>query len=560
MELKNPNFSYTGTLHEFPAQVVIETSADLGDLDTHDVLRILDHVNTIIRLNNFESMLPELMDYMILIAGASTATFYLVDHNSEELVFTKVRNEAASHLEGLRIKKDQGVVGAAVSERQPIIVEDLANDPRWLYSSSNVESQLYNALTIPLIVANEVEGAIQLFNYHRPVVKLLQVIGNFLMTEVDRYIKLEATQQQNKRLKTLIEVIGHISGTLDRDQLMQLVTEHTSQLVGAERSSIFIVDPETDEVAAHVSYKTPPPNTNQNSKPQPTFVKWIPDRNSTVQPPGGSHSRVSEAKTQWRTGFMTRSALTIPLQAGPITLNQNQLSGEQILGGLMAVNQNQVAFNDEDAQLLEILANQTSTILQVTDLFEDANQLLVDVIKALAATIDAKDPYTRGHSLRVSTYAVAIATELGFSLAEINDIRIGSLLHDVGKIGVPDKILMKPDKLTPAEYHHVKEHPLVGFNIMSEVQMLKPVLPAIAEHHERLDGSGYPHGLKVTQISPMGRIVAVADVYDALTTDRPYRKALSIESATLYLKNNVDTYFDKKYVNAFIPFIKKELL
>jgi putative nucleotidyltransferase with HDIG domain len=199
---------------------------------------------------------------------------------------------------------------------------------------------------------------------------------------------------------------------------------------------------------------------------------------------------------------------------------------------------------------MQILANQTSTFLQVAEMYEGAGELFLDAIRALAAAIDAKDPYTQGHSQRVSDYSVLISRELGLDDAQINDIRIASLLHDIGKIGIPDAILLKGGSLTPEEYDGIKRHPSTGVNILSQVRLLEPVLPGIAEHHERLNGSGYPSHKAGTQISLMGRIVAVADVFDAMTSGRPYRPALSAAAVLAYLEENAGVLFDAACVQA----------
>ncbi len=172
------------------------------------------------------------------------------------------------------------------------------------------------------------------------------------------------------------------------------------------------------------------------------------------------------------------------------------------------------------------------------------------VIKSLAAAVDAKDPYTKGHSQRVSDYSVLIARELGLDETLVNDVRIGSLLHDIGKIGIPDSILLKNGTLNFEEIELMRQHPRTGVNILSEVKLLDPMRPAILEHHERLDGSGYPAKLTDQQISWMGRIVAVADVFDAMTSKRPYRQALSVQEVLSYLQQKAGSLFDAPCVRA----------
>ena len=234
---------------------------------------------------------------------------------------------------------------------------------------------------------------------------------------------------------------------------------------------------------------------------------------------------------------------------------------ERVIGNLIALNKRSGSFDDEDTQLLGILASQASTVLQIARLYDETNELLLSFIEVLAATIDAKDPYTCGHSQRVSELSVSIAQEMGKDGDFIHDLRIGSLLHDFGKIGVKDNILTKPSRLTNKEYDEIKKHPSIGHRIIEQIGQLQNVLPAIIQHHERLDGTGYPSGLHGEQISLMGQIVAVADVFDALTRDRPYRKAMDTEAAIDYLQQNAGTHFDGACVGAILNYLlRKESL
>jgi putative nucleotidyltransferase with HDIG domain len=170
----------------------------------------------------------------------------------------------------------------------------------------------------------------------------------------------------------------------------------------------------------------------------------------------------------------------------------------------------------------------------------------------MVASIDAKDPYTNGHSQRVSEFSVAIGRQLGLSPEGIHQLRIGALLHDIGKIGIPDHILSKPGHLTPEEITKIKEHPTIGANIMKNVRLLREELPALAEHHEHIDGTGYPNGLAGGQISLFGRIVAVADVFDALTSIRPYRQPMDVEEVLNRMQVDSGSHFDHDCVQALI--------
>jgi HD-GYP domain-containing protein (c-di-GMP phosphodiesterase class II) len=179
-------------------------------------------------------------------------------------------------------------------------------------------------------------------------------------------------------------------------------------------------------------------------------------------------------------------------------------------------------------------------------------ELFLGTVKSLAAAIDGKDPYTRGHSERVSRFSMAIAQRLGLPDDEIEKIRISAVLHDVGKIGIDDVILKKPSALTDEEFEIMKKHPQKGYKIMSQIPGIKEFLPGMYMHHEMVNGKGYPQGLKGDEIPLMARIVSVADTFDAMTTDRPYQKALKFEDAIERIKSFVGTRYDEQVVAAFV--------
>jgi HD-GYP domain-containing protein (c-di-GMP phosphodiesterase class II) len=183
---------------------------------------------------------------------------------------------------------------------------------------------------------------------------------------------------------------------------------------------------------------------------------------------------------------------------------------------------------------------------------EENRQLFIGTVKALAAAIDGKDPYTRGHSERVARFSLAIGESLGLPDDEMEKLRISALLHDVGKIAIEDNILKKPAALTPEEFEVMKQHPQKGFKIMSQIPAMKDFLPGMYMHHEMMDGKGYPQGLKGDDIPMQARIVSVADTFDAMTTDRPYQKGMSLEDAIERIKTFVGTRYDPKVVDALV--------
>jgi len=189
-------------------------------------------------------------------------------------------------------------------------------------------------------------------------------------------------------------------------------------------------------------------------------------------------------------------------------------------------------------------------IAQLKQAAEENRELFLGSIRMLAAAIDEKDPYTRGHSDRVAKYSMHVGSQLGLSPEDLDRLRIAALLHDVGKIGVDDRVLKKPGALTPEEFEVMKQHPSKGANIMRPVSQLKDMLPGIELHHEHVDGHGYPYGLKGEEIPLMARIIAVADTLDAMTTNRPYQSAMELDEALARIRGVTGTKFDVYVVEA----------
>lgn len=188
-------------------------------------------------------------------------------------------------------------------------------------------------------------------------------------------------------------------------------------------------------------------------------------------------------------------------------------------------------------------------------------QLLESFMTSLSTTLDARDPYTSGHSSRVAKFSFEIGHELGLEKDDLDLLYQTALLHDIGKIGVPDHVFLKEGKLTEEEFAHIKAHPVIGENILKQVQPASKVvgmLPGIRHHHERIDGKGYPDGLKEQQIPLYGRIIAVADSFDAMTSDRPYRKGMGEEKALNILLDGKGTQWDSEMVDAFIAVMNRK--
>ncbi|MCB9836205.1 MAG: HD-GYP domain-containing protein [Phycisphaera sp.] len=205
-----------------------------------------------------------------------------------------------------------------------------------------------------------------------------------------------------------------------------------------------------------------------------------------------------------------------------------------------------------DTKLIEAAASFSSIFLSNARLFDQQKKLFVGIVESLSAAIDAKDAYTNGHSERVAYLGEQIALNLGMSAKDAERVRICGLLHDVGKIGVPESVLCKPGHLTDVEFEHIKKHPEIGYRILKDLTGLEDVLPGVLHHHERYDGRGYPHGLKGEDIPHMARILACADTFDAMSSNRAYRNAMPREKVLAELERCKNAQFDTDVVDAFL--------
>lgn len=184
-------------------------------------------------------------------------------------------------------------------------------------------------------------------------------------------------------------------------------------------------------------------------------------------------------------------------------------------------------------------------------------ETVTQIIAALVAAIEMTDGYTYGHSLRDAAYAAALADEMGLPPQQVENIRRGALLHDIGKVFVSERILRKSDELTDEEFESVRKHSALGAGVLSKVQALKDVARIVRHHHERFDGSGYPDGLADDRIPLGARVVAVVDAFGAMTTDRPYRKTMSVEEAVAELERHAGDQFDPRVVEAFLRLLQR---
>lgn len=347
-------------------------------------------------------------------------------------------------------------------------------------------------------------------------------------------------------LETLLKISKKVSSSLSLERVSDAILDEAKSLLSTDYSALFLPD-ENSRHLILIGAKGFKSNQIENLKVLGSWEKInvelvrnlkaiiVNDIKKSVKFRG---KRIPFSKEKFPLGAF----LAVPLRAD-----------SDVIGALVVSNnkKRRAFFTDEDKKLLYTLANHVAIALLNAKLHRNLRNLFINTVTSLVTAVDAKDPYTHGHSKRVALYSVAIAEEAGILPGSLEDLRLSGLLHDVGKIGISDSILSKKARLNQEEIKKIRRHPIVGLRIVSSVINSKNVLGGIAEHHEQFDGKGYPGRLKGKDISLAGRIVAVADTFDTLTTDRPYQKAFTAKEAFLEIAKNAGGQFDPAVVKAF---------
>ncbi len=351
-----------------------------------------------------------------------------------------------------------------------------------------------------------------------------------------------------QQLSTLTKLSSLINSTLDPREIRKRAIEAATKLMDAEAGSLLLVDQETGELFFEVAFGEKGEKLKEiRLKKGEGIAGWV----AVHKEPIVIHDVQSDQRffklADEKTTFITKNMICVPVK-----------TKKKILGVLQAINKKEGSFDKEDLKVFIALANQVAIAIENAYLYEELKKVFYDTAMALVDAIEKRDPYTGGHTKRVMNYSVAVGKAMELSKKELEDLRLAAILHDVGKIGVRDDVLLKKDKLNPHELEKMYRHPDYGAEILSHVKQLKDIIPGVRSHHERFDGKGYPDNLSGKEIPLIGRIIAVADTFDAMTTDRPYRKALNVKTALKELRDNTKSQFDKEVVEAFSKAYKED--
>ena len=344
------------------------------------------------------------------------------------------------------------------------------------------------------------------------------------------------------QLRTLTKLSAILNSTLDPKEVQKRAMEAATELMNAQVGSLLLVDEKNNELYFEVALGEKGAQVKAiRLKIGEGIAGWVAQHGEPLIVEDVQKDPRFAKKADKKSSFVTRNMICVPVRIK-----------DKTIGVLQAINKEEGAFAQEHLELFQMLANQVGIAIENARLMEDLRQTFYETAEALAEAIEKRDPYTGGHTKRVLTYSMAAAGYMGLSPEEMEQLKLSAILHDIGKIGVEDRVLRKQASLNDEEFGLMKTHPRMGAEIMQHVEKLKYVIPGMKYHHERFDGKGYPEGLKDVEIPLIARIISVADTFDAMTSDRPYRKGLSDEAAISELMKFSAIQFDPDVVKAFI--------
>ncbi|OGV98941.1 MAG: phosphohydrolase [Nitrospinae bacterium RIFCSPLOWO2_12_39_15] len=362
-------------------------------------------------------------------------------------------------------------------------------------------------------------------------------------TVIENTRLFEKYDDKVKKLKILKEVSQVLNSTLDEKEVRRRAMEAATRLMNAEVGSLLLIDQKTRELFFEVALGERGEQVKEIRLAMGEGIAgWVAEIGQPLIVNDVQKDPRFSRKADDKSAFKTRNMICVPVKIR-----------DKVSGVLQAINKlNGQPFTQWDLEEFGSLAAQVAIAIENANLYKELKEAFLGTAEALGDAIEAKDAYTAGHTRRVLSYSLLMGRHLDITPAELENLKLAAALHDIGKIGVEDQILQKQGKLNEAEKKKMDNHTVIGPKIVENIKQMRPVIPGICYHHEEYDGTGYPQQLKGEQIPLIARIIAVADCFDAMTTDRPYRKALSIQTALDELQKMAGTQFDGKVVEAFI--------
>lgn len=525
----------------------------LETIQLRDTVAIYELSKAIAFTIDTSTILAKVADGALQQTDADEVSIMLPTHEGDELYVAVTRGDHRDTILGQRVSFGQGIAGWVAQHREPLILNGEVNDPR--FAPIRPRSNIHSAVCVPLLVGNKLVGLLNVNRTrHRRLftlgqVKALTIFTSTAAAALETALLFEDANRRLQQLQALRAIDMAITGSTDLRVVLGVLLERVTAALDINAASVLLLNPysQTLEFAAGRGFRAK----------------------------GIEASRVRLGEGYAGRAALERRIISVPDLAamGGAFVRSAQLAGEgfvsyhaapliakgEVRGVLEVFHRTLHSSNSEWLTFLEALAGQAAIAIENGALFNNLQRSNAELVLAYDTTLegwsralDLRDKETEGHTQRVAELTLRLARTVGVSEEELIHVRRGALLHDIGKMGIPDSILLKPGPLTEEEWNVMRQHPVYAYELLLPIEYLRPALDIPYCHHEKWDGTGYPRGLKSEQIPLAARIFAVVDVWDALRSERPYRPAWSAEKAQAHIREQAGKHFDPKVVKAFL--------
>jgi HD-GYP domain-containing protein (c-di-GMP phosphodiesterase class II)/putative methionine-R-sulfoxide reductase with GAF domain len=449
-------------------------------------------------------------------------------------------NEPGPPVELLPTRVGRGITGRVAETGVPLLIGDAANYEfaEHIVGTAQIEESL---LAVPLTFGTRVTGVIVvsklgLDQFDADDLRVLEVLAGHASVALENARLYEAQRREAESATALLEFTRDISQATGITEVAERVVRASARLLGSPTASVWLQDAATGDLMRLASYaeRPVPEGSERSSFPAAVLGPWV-ARTEPYYIEAAEYAAISPPPK----GTDGRFAIA------PFVLDGRW-------GVIAAAIPPRHAFADRELELLDGVAQQTKLALRSASSYETLERTFLSTVEALANALEANDEYTSTHARWITDLALRVGEELGLGTAELKGLELGALFHDIGKIGIPSSILLKPGPLTPEERAVIETHPILGERILQPIEQLEQVRRIVRSCHERWDGGGYPDRLKGEEIPVESRIIIACDAFHAMTTDRPYRAALDANEARRRLEEAAGTQFDPRVVEALL--------
>lgn len=502
-----------------------------------------------------EPLLASILRLLRQAIHSEGGSLWLLDEERTRLICTQAVGPEHEQVLGRRLPAEQFLNALAANANQAVRIDDLAHSESGAAFAPYIRPGASSFVAAPLLARGELLGVIHLINkqsapaFTEDDTALLVALSGHAATAIHNAQLYERHTRSVERQQLLDQISRHLQTTLDIQTLIPRILDEVNKAINAEGQSLWLLNPDPTTITCRFATGAGADSIKRVTVPVAHSIvgSTVLTQESLLIADAQKDARFYRGADD-QTGFVTRSLMSVPL-----------VREGKAIGAIQAVNKRTGGlFTRDDLDLFRSIADSAALAIENARLFTELQASYDNTLDALAAALDLRDRETEGHSRRVVEYTARLARQINLPADLITEIRRGALIHDIGKIGVPDAVLHKPGPLDPDERKVIERHPLAGYEMLVGIPYLHEEIKIVLGHQEKWDGTGYPHRLQGEAIPLGARLFAIADTFDALTSDRPYRKGRPYEVARQIIAEEAGKQFDPLAVEAFLAVSPEE--